>query len=420
MFRIGVSLALWLGASAFAQQSFGSHNSSSPADPGPRSGVAGVGSPLAGLSAAQLAAFIDGQTRFQEVDAVTNGLGPRFNSNSCSSCHLQPAAGGSSPRTNPQVAFANWKNQLPSFIQANGPVREARFIKNSDGTPDGGVHGLFVIAGRPDSPQGCNISQEDFSNTSNISMRIPTPTFGLGLIEAIPDATLVQNLTANSAAKSQLGISGRLNRNGNDGSVTRFGWKAQNKSLTVFSGEAYNVEMGITNLVFPNERDDTANCSPVASPQDRFNLGSAGAAEFDDVTAFATFMRFLAPPAPAISDATVTNGAGLFKSVGCDNCHTVTLQTGPSSIAPALGNQAIHPYSDFALHGMGPGLADQISQGLATGDEFRTAPLWGLGQRLYFLHDGRTSDLMASHFGSFKPGELAVQGIGGERRHPEL
>ena len=79
-------------------------------------------------------------------------------------------------------------------------------------------------------------------------MRIPTPAFGLGLIEAIPDATLVQNLTANSAAKSQLGISGKLNRNGNDGTVTRFGWKAQNKSLTIFSGEAYNVEMGITNL----------------------------------------------------------------------------------------------------------------------------------------------------------------------------
>jgi Di-haem oxidoreductase, putative peroxidase len=151
---------------------------------------------------------------------------------------------------------------------------------------------------------------------------------------------------------------------------------------------------GITTLVFPNERDDTANCSPVASPQDRFNLGSAGPAEFDDVTAFAAFMRFLAQPNPAISDNTVTNGASLFKSVGCDNCHTVTLQTGPSSFGPTLGNHTIHPYSDFALHGMGSGLADQISQGLAAGDEFRTAPLWGAGQRLFFLHDGRTSDLM--------------------------
>src|SRR5215472_12298457 len=116
------------------------------------------------------------------------------------------------------------------------------------------------------------MTQENFSNTSNISMRIPTPTFGLGLIEAISDATLAQNLSANSGLKSALGISGRLNHSGNDGTVTRFGWKAQNKSLSIFSGEAYNVEMGITNLLFPNERDDSTNCNPVSSPQDIFNL----------------------------------------------------------------------------------------------------------------------------------------------------
>jgi CxxC motif-containing protein (DUF1111 family) len=344
-----------------------------------------------------MAAFTDGQTRFQAVEAVSpNGLGPRFNSNSCSSCHLQPAVGGSSPQSNPQVAFANSRNRLPSFIHANGPVREARFIKNSNGSADGGVHDLFVIAGRTDVPASCNISQEDFSNTSNISMRIPTPTFGLGLIEAIPDATLVQNLASNSFSKSQLGISGRLNRNGNDGTVTRFGWKAQNKSLTIFAGEAYNVEMGITNLLFTNERDDTPGCSPVASPQDIFNLGVVQSGEFDDVTMFAAFMRFLAPPTPVAGDSTVSRGASLFTSVGCAACHTTTLQTGTSAFGPALSNQIIHPYSDFALHQMGPGLADQISQGVSAGDEFRTAPLWGTGQRLFFLHDGRTSDLMSA------------------------
>jgi CxxC motif-containing protein (DUF1111 family) len=344
-----------------------------------------------------MAAFTDGQVRFQAVETVSpNGLGPRFNSNSCSSCHLQPAVGGSSPASNPQVAFANSHNRLPSFIHANGPVREARFIKNSSGSADGGVHDLFVIAGRTDVPAGCNISQEDFSNTSNISMRIPTPTFGLGLIEAIPDATLVQNLANNSSTKSQLGISGRLNRNGNDGAVTRFGWKAQNKSLTIFSGEAYNVEMGVTNLLFPNERDDTPGCSPVASPQDIFNLGIVQSGEFDDVTMFAAFMRFLAPPTPVAGDNTVSRGASLFTSVGCASCHSTTLQTGPSAFGPALSNQTIHPYSDFALHQMGPGLADQISQGVSAGDEFRTAPLWGTGQRLFFLHDGRTSDLVSA------------------------
>jgi Di-haem oxidoreductase, putative peroxidase len=273
-----VSLVLLASTAAFAQLSgtTPSPTFSSVSDPGPRGGAPGSGSPVPGLSAAQMAAFTDGQVRFQAVETVSpNGLGPRFNSNSCSSCHLQPAVGGSSPSSNPQVAFANSRNRLPSFIHANGPVREARFIKNSDGSADGGVHDLFVIAGRSDVPSGCNISQEDFSNTSNISMRIPTPTFGLGLIEAIPDATLVQNLANNSSTKSQLGISGRLNRNGNDGSVTRFGWKAQNKSLTIFAGEAYNVEMGVTNLLFPNERDDTPGCSPVASPTGHLQSGSS-------------------------------------------------------------------------------------------------------------------------------------------------
>jgi len=401
--RTRVFSALCLGSTALAQINTQSHSSPLAVDPGPRGGLAGAGGPISGLSPIQLATFVNGRNRFQEVDAVTpNGLGPRFNSNSCSSCHASPAVGGSSPQNNPQIAFANSQNQLPAFIGASGPVREVRFIKNPDGTPDGGVHDLFVIAGRPDAPAGCSLAQENFSNTANIAMRIPTPTFGLGLIEAIPDATLVQNLAANSAAKFQLGITGKLNRNGNDGTVTRFGWKAQNKSLPIFAGEAYNVEMGVTNIMFPNERDGTPNCSPVASPQDGFNLTSLGPAALDDVSAFAAYMRFLAPPAAAPgpnaassgpADSTVSHGGALFASVGCAACHTMTLQTGPSSIT-ALSNQTIHPFSDFAVHGMGPGLADQISQGLAAGDEFRTAPLWGLGQRLFFLHDGRTSDLM--------------------------
>jgi hypothetical protein len=127
------------------------------------------------------------------------------------------------------MGFANSQNKLPPFIVANGPAREARFIKNPDGTPDGGVHAVFTIGGRPDQLSGCNLTQRDCSRSSNIIPRIPTPTFGLGLIEAIPDSTLVQNLA--SSGGGSVGISGRLNRNGNDGTVTRFGWKAQNKSL---------------------------------------------------------------------------------------------------------------------------------------------------------------------------------------------
>ncbi|MCU1258903.1 MAG: hypothetical protein JWO80_1788 [Bryobacterales bacterium] len=363
-------------------------------DPGLRTGGPAVGGALPGLSPNEVALFNAGSVNFQEVEDVTrNGLGPRFNSNSCVSCHSQPASGGSSPQNNPLLAFANSANKLPPFIQANGPAREARFVSKPDGTPDGGVHALFTIGGRSDTPSGCNLVQEDFSNASNIALRIPTPTFGLGLIEAIPDAALIQNMRFNSGGKAMLGIFGRLNRNGNDGTVTRLGWKAQNKSLLLFSGEAYNVEMGITNLIFNTERDETTNCSPVPAPNSIFNLSSGGPAEFDDITNFAAFMRFLAPPALGPSDNTVVQGSNQFFNIGCANCHTTTFQTGPSAFA-GLSNQTIHPYSDFGIHHMGSGLADRISQGLAGGDEFRTAPLWGLGQRIFFLHDGRSTDLL--------------------------
>jgi CxxC motif-containing protein (DUF1111 family) len=248
--------------------------------------------------------------------------------------------------------------------------------------------------GRSDTPAGCMLAPEDFSNAANIITRIPTPVYGLGLIEAVPDQALEQNV-ARSASKT-LGIHGTLNRNGNDGTVTRFGWKAQNKSLLMFSAEAYNVEMGITNLLFNTERDETPNCAMTAPPDDIFNVGGfTDAAVFDDTANFANFMRFLAPPARGLIDSTITRGSLEFVNIGCANCHTPTFTTGGSPFAP-LANQEIQPFSDFALHHMGSRLADHISQGLAGGDQFRTAPLWGLGQRLFFLHDGRTSDLLAA------------------------
>jgi CxxC motif-containing protein (DUF1111 family) len=363
-------------------------------DPGPRSGAAAAGGPVPGLSSDLMVVFQHGSDQFQEVEMVADGLGPRFNSNACSSCHAQPAIGGTSPHINPQVQFANAKNPLPPFITASGPVREVRFIRKPDGSKDGGVHNLFTIMGRPDTPPGCTLAPEDFSNASNIITRIPTPLFGLGLIEAIPDQVLEQNV-AHSASKT-LGIQGTLNRSGNDGTVTRFGWKAQNKSLLIFAGEAYNVEMGITNFLFNTERDETPHCSPSAPPNDIFNVGGLiGAAVFDDPTNFGNFMRFLAPPARGPIDSAVERGSLEFVNIGCANCHTATFTTGASVFAP-LANQVIHPFSDFALHHMGNTLADHISQGSAGGDQFRTAPLWGLGQRLFFLHDGRTNDLLQS------------------------
>jgi len=292
---------------------------------------------------------------------------------------------------NPQVALAaldNATNTVPSFITAHGPVREARFISTNPGDPgaplDGGVHGLFTIKGRTDAP-GCNLAQPDFATQlakNNVSFRIPTPVFGLGLVENTPDATLQANLGANQAQKVALGIGGRFNTSGNDGTMTRFGWKAQNKSLMVFAGEAYNVEQGVSNYIFPNERSAVTGCVFNPTPEDT-----------SDVDNFAVFMRLSAPPVPTTSTASQKNGQTLFGNIGCSLCHSPTLSTG-ASIFTGMGNVAYHPYSDFALHHMGSNLADGISQGGAGPDEFRTAPLWGIGQRIFFLHDGRTSDLL--------------------------
>ena len=398
-------------------------------DPGPRAGDAGAGSYYSTLNSDEQMLFKQAFASFQEVDSVSGtieegaGLGPTFNGDSCAMCHAQPSTGGSSPGLtspqnpvpNPQVALATLHgatNQVPSFITVNGPVREARFVatdpRNLFSPLDGGVHGLYTIQGRTDAP-GCTLAQPPFAqqlSQGNVIFRIPTPVFGLGLVEDTPDAALQQNLANTQSQRSRLGIGGRFNTTGNDGTITRFGWKAQNKSLVIFSGEAYNVEQGVSNEVFPNERSAVAGCVFNASPEDHThtlngnpnspNYGTpvGTAAEMSgDVMNFALFARLTAPPTPGQPTQSTINGSNLFNSIGCALCHSPSLTTGASNYT-GMSNVAYFPYSDFALHHMGASLADGIAQGSAGPDEFRTAPLWGLGQRLFFLHDGRTSDLL--------------------------
>jgi CxxC motif-containing protein (DUF1111 family) len=466
----------------------GPGQSSQATDPGLRGGAPGAGGPLAGLSQDQLNFFTAAQGVFNNVDAVPfpGGLGPVFNFNSCGGCHAQPAAGGVGPLPNPQIAVATLMgatNTIPSFITLNGPVREARFIRNPDGTPDGGVHDLFTIAGRSDAPN-CHLAQPDFAAAiaaNNIIFRIPTPVFGAGLVENVPDAGLQASVANLAHLRSSLGISGHFNTSGNDGTITRFGWKAQNKSLLIFAGEAYNVEMGVTNELFPNERNTTAGCAFNPTPEDTTNFtdttnsASASSDFSSDVINFAMFMRLLAPPTPATPGATptasstststpatstasstststtatpaatttasststtttgqsasptsvqvasagtdsvlsavsgsaapstssssatsaasVTRGQQVFTNIGCQACHIPSQTTAQSSFVSAQSNVAFSPFSDFAVHSMGVGLADNVTQGNATGSQFRSAPLWGIGQRIFFLHDGRTNDL---------------------------
>jgi len=352
---------------------------------------------------------------FAEEENVGDGLGPRMNLDSCGGCHIQPALGGTSPFVNPQVAFAGkdgGTDRVPSFIAANGPVREARFVKNPDGTADGGVHALFTVTGRSGA-NGCTLAQPDFATqlaNRNVIFRIPTPTFGAGLIEQIPDAAIAANRGSNVSQKQALGIKGRpnfhvvgrtitgmTNNNGNDGTIARFGWKAQNKSLLLFSGEAYNVEMGITNELFQTERDETANCQFATVPNDVTNTDATTPTEVvNAIEKFAFFMRFLDAPQPSPDSpggaTSIANGRQKFSEIGCALCHTLSFTTGNSTVA-ALNNKPVNLFSDLLIHDMGDGLADGVSQGQAGPREFRTAPLWGLGQRVFFLHDGRTANL---------------------------
>jgi len=381
--------------------------------------------------------FQNGLSRFQEVEVVkggtNNGLGPRFNFNQCSGCHAQPAIGGTGAASNPQFqVIANGivsgsTNTIPSFITANGPTREARFpfFFNSNGSPNtnapnGGVEDLFTVSGRSDAGS-CSLPQPSFSvaqSSNNIIFRIPTPVFGAGLIENIDDSTLIANQAAQS--RNNLGIGGTFNHNGNDGTIARFGWKAQNKSLLLFAGEAYNVEMGITNEIFGQDRplpgedqqgsglpSSCLNLSGTGYPEDATNFTVApnsdpatqNAQVPSDIVLFAEFMRLLAPPTPSTTTpggaASISRGQALFSAIGCATCHTATINsTQPSNITSSLGSAPVNAFSDIEIHHMGTGLADNVSQGGAGGDQFRTAPLWGLGQRIFFLHDGRTTNLL--------------------------
>jgi hypothetical protein len=313
---LAIAVCVLLAATAAPAQFFAQ-------DPGVRGGPSGAGDMIAGLTGTQQDFFAAGQDEFGDADNLAEGLGPRFNLDSCAGCHAQPEVGGTSPAVNPQVAIATAfgaQNAVPSFIRLHGPVREARFKVKPDGTPDGGVHALFVIRGRNDGSadaSGCTARQEDFEAQvarGNVIFRIPTPTFGAGLIEMIPDAALVTNLAANASAKAALGIYGRphriqvtgdLNHNGNDGTIARFGWKAQNKSLLLFSGEAYNVEQGISNELFQSERDENPTCQFAKVPNSVTNTeGATGVDTISAIEKFAFFMRFLAPPTPSPTSST--------------------------------------------------------------------------------------------------------------------
>lgn len=430
-------------SAAFAEE--GSDRTAGPraVDPGPRSNPSSVvPNPVPGLNENEKALFHESLLRVSELEGSCDtcaqqpqnqlpvdpdpnnpfaprglvnsaGMGPVFNSDTCFGCHVQPQIGGSSPKVNPASVIAHrlgGTNVVPAFEDPQGAFRETRFKFNDDGSRDGGVHSLFTLQGRSDAPD-CKLKQPDYQTEMarrNVSFRIPLQLFGLGLIESIQDKAIIANMNAERELKRDLGISGHPNRVGNNGTISRFGWKAQNASITMFAGEAYNVEMGISNDLFPIFRSEDEECSLAYAP---FDVPRTDQVLYNDPLKimpawlmFTVFMRFVDAPQPAPLSSSAARGKELFSAVGCALCHTPSFKTrgtatpqSPSQeIGPhvvALRGQTVNLFSDLLVHHMGATLADNIVQGAAGPDEFRTTPLWGLGQRLFFLHDGRTADL---------------------------
>lgn len=415
-------------------------------DPGPRSNPATtIPKPVPGLSANEIALFNESLLRVSELEGTCDtcaqqpqnvepsdpdpqnpfspsrlvnsaGMGPVFNADQCFSCHSQPLIGGSSPRKNPAEMIAHrlgGTNTVPRFEEPEGAFREVRFKFNRDGSRDGGVHSLFTLQGRSDAP-ACRLAQPDFDRElerNNIAYRVPLQLFGLGLIEAIQDSAIRSNMNADREIKERLGIHGHTNVVANNGTISRFGWKAQNASITMFAGEAYNVEMGISNDLFPVMRSEDPDCN---LSYEAFDIPRIDDALYNNPLKimpawlmFTVFMRFVDAPQPAPLSSSAIHGKQLFNELGCALCHTASFRTpgvanpsapseeiGPKTVA--LRGQTVNLYSDLLVHHMGATLADNVVQGNAGPDEFRTTPLWGLGQRLYFLHDGRTPDLMTA------------------------
>jgi mono/diheme cytochrome c family protein len=368
---------------------------------------------------------------FPQFHTNSNGLGARHNADQCFVCHAQPNLGGSGGFIVPNPGQATpqlpenplfrlvplrfgKQNVVPSFELQYGPIREVRFKFNADGGRDGSVHQLWTVRGITTDPTipNCALTQPNFAaqyTAGNLSFRIPLQMMGLGLIESIQDQTILASFNSTASARAALGIAGHPNLSANDNTITRFGWKAQNKSITMFAGEAYNVEMGITNELFPTATEENNACQGPDKPEpndvtrmENDDVGPPANQSFNnplhilaDWMQFQLLMRFTDGPQPAANPSqSAQRGQAVFSSIGCSLCHTPQLQTAPGMNSAVLQNRPVNLYSDVLVHHMGANLADNIIQGQAGPDEFRTTPLWGVGQRLFFLHDGRTSDLL--------------------------
>lgn len=343
-------------------------------------------SPVDGLSESELAAFARGDAEFSRRFAPNTGLGPIFNNTSCFSCHSGDGRG-----------------RLENSLQRIGSPADG-FLGHLGGPQiqDKAIAGAeFEIV-----PQG-----------AAVSVRLPPPVFGAGLIEAIPASTILALSDPDDSDGD--GISGRPNivnsavfvpsaePGSGTGQLGRFGRKAQTSSLIQQVIEAYLQDIGVTSDFLPHENRNPLSSVPVEAV-DRVTDPEIPAST---VAATLHYVRTLAPAAPGEMTAQRQEGRQIFTSMGCASCHVPVLKTGPHKIT-ALASKDVVLYSDLLLHDMGDELADNRPDGLANGREWRTTPLWGLrlmrrflNGDAFLLHDGRArtvEDAILLHGGEAK------------------
>jgi CxxC motif-containing protein (DUF1111 family) len=379
-------------------------------DPGVRTGAAGAGTPLPGLSASELAFSSSAAFWFDQPWTVTGGslpgLGPRYNTNACGACHAYPAPGGSSPIPNNEIAMATLNgatNTVPSFVSSSGPTRTPYQIST------GSLLKLYTTQNMTGA-SGCTLAQPDFPtlvSNNDLSYHIPVPLFGVGLVEATPSTNLIA--AQDTTLMTSLGItSGRFNHSA-DGIAT-IGWKGAASSVEFFAALALADELDVTTQIFPRKSDEVSGCLFNPLPDDgpqlarrTPNSSSVSADYASSQVLDAAFARYLAPPTPvtsytssvvgSVTSTNITNGRAQFINAGCHACHVEHQTTGSSVAMTGQSNLQYTPWSDYALHNMGTGLRDGLSAGQAGPQDFRTPGLWGIGQRNFLLHDGRTTDL---------------------------
>lgn len=348
---------------------------------------AALGLPLLGITPVEFQEFRLGLDDFLEVEASEEGLGPAFNGTSCAACHNIPTIGGAGTMAE---------------LRAGRRTASAEF-ETLDASGDTLFH-MFSVPGH-----GCQPVLP--ADTNVFARRVPIPLFGAGLVEAIPDQTLLA--LEDPHDRDGDGVSGRagliIDVETGDRRVGRFGWKAQHATLMTFGADAYRNEMGITNDLFPQESafgitaDRMRLCDPFPDPEDIRDPRSRRRG----IDNFASFMRFLAPVAREDATDQIRAGEQIFAAIGCATCHVPALETGPSS-NPLFHRQTVALFSDLLLHDVGTG--DGIKQGGAEPNEIRTPALWGLRFRRPLLHDG-TATLDEAILRHAREAELARRGF---------